>query len=102
MLLTILSSLIGYREAFDKDGGAGGDGSQALFQLNPSVVFSKSSDKINIAFLAVDIVLVLVSLFFYFRRNGTVFDARAFLASLLCASCYIAYALGVPLPKPAA
>ena len=51
---------------------------------------------VTIAFSVINLVLICIALFMYFRRNPE-FDLLPFLAALCYSPCYIVYALAVPI-----
>nr|WRJ69555.1 hypothetical protein TetV2_00106 [Oceanusvirus sp.] len=96
-------------ESFNDGAGApGGDstGNLGLFQVNPTVIYNEANERtskiVDYVFLAIDIAVLVAAMFFYFRRNRHKFDIRGFLAALLCAYFYIAYALAVPVASAVA
>ena len=52
--------------------------------------------RVSLVFTVIDLVLMFIALFMFFKRNPD-FDLLPFLAALCCSPCYIAYALAVPI-----
>jgi hypothetical protein len=94
-LFLLLYWAFGKNEKFT-DGGDS-TGNLGLFQVSPTIVFNEQDRIVDYIFLSIDVAVWVVSIFFYFRRNRQRFDVRNFLAALLLAYFYIAYALAVPL-----